>query len=81
MIVGSAGDVAPVPQTPQSPTALSTPPPPVTTQPPVRSLIDALEWFSTSHSAVVAHRRSIDGEHPALTWSSRSSWPSDPSWW
>ena len=43
MIVGSAGDVAPVPQTPQSPTALSTPPPPVTTQPPVRSLIDALE--------------------------------------
>jgi signal transduction histidine kinase/FixJ family two-component response regulator len=47
MTVGSPGDVAPVPQTPPSPTALSTPASPVTTQPPARSLIDALDWSST----------------------------------
>jgi signal transduction histidine kinase/DNA-binding response OmpR family regulator len=47
MTVGSPGDIAPVPQTPPSPTALVTPPSPATMQPPVRSLIDELDWSAT----------------------------------
>jgi signal transduction histidine kinase/CheY-like chemotaxis protein len=47
MTVGSPGETAPVPQTPPSPTALATPASPATMQPPVRSLIDALDWSST----------------------------------
>jgi signal transduction histidine kinase/FixJ family two-component response regulator len=47
MTVDSPGDVAPVPQTPPSPTALATPASPTTMEPPVRSLVDALDWSST----------------------------------